>query len=74
MYYISLVKNIKFKSTSNSFQHKLLQDTTAIKTLKELLVKADKISNYYKMDIDRYNELLSKHVTKNYKLADTKVI
>ena len=33
----------------------------------KLLVPADKTSNFYKMDIPSYNELLQKNITKTYK-------
>lgn len=38
-----------------------------IKSDNKLMIKVDKILNYYKMDWEKYNELVNKNVIKIYK-------
>ena len=66
---IDLIHNIKFKPYSNSFQTKLKTDIKQTKTCTNLLVKADKTTNYYKLKPDQYTSLTHSNVTKSYKLA-----
>ena len=37
-----------------------------------MIIAADKTNNYYKIKKDDYDELLHKHITKDYKKADEK--
>ena len=43
------------------------EDLKKVKDDSKLTVKADKTTNYYKMDQQRYNELVEANVTKTYK-------
>ena len=65
----SMIQSIEFENIPNDFQSKLLQDLKATKSDNKLTIKADKTSNYYKMDREKYNELVNKNVTKTYKKA-----
>jgi len=61
-------ENIKFKKVKCWFQQKLSSDIqTNIKKSSDLLIPADKTSNFYKMDSTAYNGLLQKNITKTYK-------
>ena len=65
---LSMIENIKFKKVKCWFQQKLssnIQDN--IKKSSDLLIPADKTSNFYKMDSTAYNGLLQKNITKTYK-------
>ena len=44
-----LTKNIKFRNFSNSFQDKLKDDTKKIKNEADMIIAADKTSNFYKV-------------------------
>ena len=65
---LSMIENIKFKKVKCWFQRKLSSDIqTNIKKSSDLLIPADKTSNFYKMDSTAYNGLLQKNITKTYK-------
>ena len=67
---LNMVENIKFRKVKCWFQQKLSSDIQSnIKKSDNLLVPADKTSNFYKMDTSTYNELLQKNITKTYKKA-----
>ena len=67
---IDLVQSIKFKDSTNSFQEKLKSDIASIKEDKRITVKADKTTNFYKMETSKYNDLLHSNITKSYKKAN----
>ena len=50
------------------------EDLKAIKDEEKVIVAADKTRNYYKMEKERYKELLNNNITKDYKKVDEKVI
>ena len=62
-----LVTDIKFKQFKNTFQDKLRADKEEILRSKEVLVKADKSTNIYKVNPDEYNKLLIDNITKDYR-------
>ena len=65
---LSMIENIKFKKVKCWFQQKLSSDIQDnIKKSSDLLIPADKTSNFYKMDSTAYNGLLQKNITKTYK-------
>ena len=68
-----LARNIKFREVKNKFQNKLKNDLKEIKNEKKVTVAADKTRNFYKMEPDRYKELLNNNITKDYKKADDKL-
>ena len=52
---VDIIKNIEFRdSFNNSFQNKLKRDSKNIKAEDKVLVKADKTTNYYKVEKDEY--------------------
>ena len=69
-----IAKNIEFREVKDSFQKKLKDDLKAIRNDKKVIVAADKTRNYYRMDKERYKELLNNNITKDYKKVDDKVI
>ena len=66
---LKLVKDIEFREHNNSFQNKLKHDARNIKNEEKVLIKADKTTNYYKMEKDDYKEHMHRSVTKDYKKA-----
>ena len=70
-----IAKNIQFRKVNNNkFQNKLKDDLKAIKDEEKVIVAADKTRNYYKMEKERYKDLLNNNITKDYKKVDDNVI
>ena len=70
---IPIIQNITFKKTQSQFQEdlkKTLRDS--VKNENRLFVKADKTTNFYKLDVPQYKRLLEANITKTYKKADKK--
>ena len=65
-----LVRNIKFRKYSNSFQRVLKSDKMKIANEPKVIVPADKSPNFYKLEKTDYEDLLSKEIQKKYKKAD----
>ena len=66
-----LVKKVKFRKFSNAFQRKLKDDRMRMLNVRNVIVPADKSSNYYEVEVNDYKELLGKEVHKHYKKADS---
>ena len=62
-----LTKNIRFRNRTNSFQTKLNGDSKKIKGETNMIIAADKTSNFYKVSKTDYEALLEKNITKDYK-------
>ena len=59
------------QSTINKFLNNLNKDVKHIKNdSSKLLIPADKTTNFYKLEPQKYNELLEKNITKSYKKAN----
>ena len=68
-----LVHKIKFKRINCEFQEKLNADIKDIKSSRKTLTPADKTSNYYKLNKEKYKQLLHNSVTKTYKKANPSI-
>ena len=60
----SLVRSVKFRKVSDPFQDKLQRDLASITSTDDIIVKADKTKNIYRMPKDRYRQLLRENITK----------
>ena len=70
-----LIQNIKFKDTKCSFQSQLNNDIkNKIKKPNTLLIPADKTTNFYEMNPNSYNKLITENVTKTYKKASDELV
>ena len=69
---ITIIQNITFKRTQCQFQRDLQDDIAAVNNDDRLFVKADKTTNFYKLDVPNYRRLLEANITKTYKKADKK--
>ncbi|PFX25800.1 hypothetical protein AWC38_SpisGene9547 [Stylophora pistillata] len=67
-----LIQSVQFKNTKCQFQKELNEDIKLIKNENRLFVKADKSTNFYKLEATKYNQLLNDNITKTYKKADSK--
>ena len=64
---INLSKNLKFGKRTSHFQQNLKKEVSSIKASTKPLIKADKSTNFYKMDPNKYNSLVEKEIQKEYK-------
>ena len=69
-----IVKNVEFRNVSNSFQNKLRADINKIKNEPKVFMKADKTTNYYKVDPAKCDDMIEKEVTKGYKKATPNIL
>jgi len=58
----------------SQFQQDLKNDLASVKNENCLLVKADKTTNFNKLEVPGYKQLLEANITKTYKKADKKQI
>ena len=69
-----VVKSVKTTNTTNELQETLKKDTKEIKSDNMVLVAGDKTSNFYKLEAKKYEELLDKNITSEYKKTDREVV
>ena len=67
---VSIISNIKYKPASNQFQDQMKEDKAKIARTEEVIVKADKTANLYKMKIEEHRKKMSENITKDYKKAN----
>ena len=66
---LEIVQHIEFKHSTCKFQQQLSRDTKKIHNDKELLIPADKSTNFYRVKPASYNRLLHSSINKSYKKA-----
>ena len=66
---IGMVKEIKFRKMRNNIQQKMYEDMRKFKESGKIFVKSDKSGNLYKIEKEKYREMIFKEVVKNYKKA-----
>ena len=66
----NIIRNISYKNTTCHFQEELKKDIATVKNEDHIFVKAEKSTNFYKLDTNQYNHLSNANVTKTYKKAD----
>lgn len=65
-----IIQKVKFRNIKCQFQKDLNDDISSVKRDNRLFVKADKSTNFYKLEAAKYNQLLNDNITKAYKKAD----
>ena len=65
-----MIRKIKFRRYTNNFQESMKKDIKEIKKSKDLIVAADKTSNFYKIKPNEYSQLIQKNINKDYKKTD----
>mgnify|MGYP007114517358 CR=1 FL=1 len=68
-----MARNLQFRDVKEQFQKRLKDDLKNIRHEKKVIVAADKTRNFYKMEKERYKELLNNNITKDYKKANDNV-
>ena len=66
---IGMVKEIKFRKMRNNIQQKMFEDMRRFKESETIFVKSDKSVNLYKIEKEKYKQMIFKEVVKNYKKA-----
>lgn len=66
---VKLVEDIRFRKVEQQFQTDMENDLKTMKTSGDIIVKADKTKNLYKLSANQYDKLVHDNITKNYKLA-----
>ena len=68
-----MVSNIQFRFYDNELLRKMKSDLSELKSSKMVIVPADKTTNFYKVSVDEYKQMIHNNVTKQYKKtsADT---
>ena len=64
---LNIIQTIKFNNVSDEFQNKLKEDIKGINNEKNVYIKADKTTNFYKISPEDYTKLLEKNIQKEYK-------
>lgn len=63
----NLINNIKYKPWHNTFQSEMKKDLEKIRQTKDIIVKADKTDNLYKMSPTNHNKEMVNTISKEYK-------
>ena len=63
----NMIKNVEFRKVKCNFQNKLQNDIKEIKESPDVLVSADKTTNFYSVTTADYKKLLTENITKGYK-------
>ena len=66
---LDLIQNIEFRNATSDFQKKLSRDVKDIKKDNDLLIAADKTTNFYRVNSTAYKQLMNTAITKTYKKA-----
>ena len=66
-----MVRSIEFKLVRNNFQSTLREDLNKIKSSRNFLVFAYKITNLYEMPPDQFKTLLKNNITETYRKVDS---
>ena len=69
-----LAKNVEFCNVKNSFQSELKQHIGNIRNSSEVIVKADKSNNLYRVPVKDYKKLVDNNVTSKYKLSNDREV
>ena len=68
----SILENIEFRKYTNKTMEEMKQDVKQLNKCGKIIVFADKSTNIYKMEKEKYKKLLHENVTKDYKKKRTK--
>ena len=64
-----MVENIRFKKVNEPFLNKLKEDIKKVSDTEDIIVRADKTTNMYRVTKEQYAKLLHDNTTKNYRVA-----
>ena len=62
---VIIISNIKYKPAGNQFQDQMKEDKARIARTEEVIMKADKPANLYKMKMEEHKKKISENITKD---------
>eukprot|EP00795_Rhopilema_esculentum_P011087 gene11087-biopygen13455 len=71
---LNMIKHIQFRKTHDQFQDQLREDIKKINASTKAFIPADKTTNYYKLDSELHDKLLTNSITTTYKKANDSAI
>ena len=71
---VKLLQNLKFRKRSKPFLSSLKEEIKKIEEKKGLIIPADKTSNHYVVEADKYRELVNTEIQKSYKKSNPKSV
>ena len=71
---LELIKNVEFTNKTNNLQEKMKQDIKNMKSENKVFLPADKITNYYKTEVNEYNKPLESIVVKQLIKEQQKIV
>ena len=69
----NLVKNLEYNNYSNKFLEELDNFRVDMNNSKQMLVKGDKTTNFYRIEREKYVKLLTDNISKDYKKTDNRL-
>ena len=66
-----VLANIKFRKITNTTLLNINKEAHRIRSSKNAIVPADKTSNFYEMDVEKYSELIHRQITSEYSKSNT---
>ena len=69
-----MVKSVTFRRINSGFQNRLKQDLKKINGTSNIIAFADKTSNLYELDPNRYKQLVLDNITKDYSITSDETI
>ena len=69
-----IVRITTFKKYTNEYQEELKKTLAEIKECKDLIIKADKTKNFYKVPKEDYQKLLQDTISQEYKKTDSDLL
>ena len=67
----TLMRKIEFTDGKSTFQHQLDAEIKKLRKPGKVVVPADKTTNLYLLDADKYEKLVTDNVTQNYRKSDS---
>ena len=62
----NIMNKIEYRKIASTFQNKLSEDIETINNCDDVIVKADKTSNLYKIKVQDYEKLMQDNITKSF--------
>lgn len=66
-----VLANIKFRKVTNTTLLNINKEANRIRSSKNAIVPADKTSNFYEMEAEKYSDLIKKQITSEYAKSNT---
>jgi hypothetical protein len=71
---LEMIPNIEMRPMMNPLQQRMKEDLNKMKTMEQVIVKADKTSNLYLIKPEEYKKLLANNITADYKKSNEDMV